>query len=114
MRGVRCRIGIEIDSNRSAVRPVIDGDRQVLDRPEREIVRNGTTAGKAEIIVEPHDVQAQPEQCSAIDRAAKSSPQVCYLIELMLKSSADLKRALIYDLRHGHAGMDGQTQRQHV
>src|SRR5262245_2220248 len=112
-RAMTRRIGIEIDAKRTAIRTVIHLDRQVIDRAEREIVRNGAIAGKTEIVVEAHDVQAEPEQAPAVD-AADGSPQICNWIELMLQPAAKLQRALGDDIGYRHAWMQRQPQRHHV
>ena len=75
---------------------------------------NGMMARKVEIIIEPHDIDAKPEQGSAIADSTKITSQVCNLITSVLQSSAHLPTGLTYDLVDGHARMNRQPHRQHV
>ena len=54
-------IGIKIDPNWTAIRAVINRDRQVLDRAKRKIVSRGAMAGKAKIVIERHNIDAESE-----------------------------------------------------
>ena len=84
-RRVQRRIDVEVDPKRLAVGAVVNRDRQVLDRTERKIVRGRAMAGKAEAVIERHDVDAQPEQRPAVDVAADIAAHVRQLIALMLQ-----------------------------
>ena len=114
-RGVQRRIGVEVDPQRTAVRAVVDRDRQILDRPERKIVRGRAVAGEAEAVVERHDVDAQPEQRPALDarrrrRGASRRADSAGAAD----ACAHPPRRLVDDLGHRHAGMQRKPQRQHV
>ncbi len=75
---------------------------------------NDAIAGKTEIIIEPHDIDAQSEQRLAISKSPEIPSQICNLITLVPQSSADLRRRLTHDFGYGHARMNRQTQRQNV
>ena len=88
------RVGIEVDPERTTIRAVVNRDRQIIHRPEREIVRNGTIARETETIVERHDIDADSEQRSPVDDSAKVPPQVCNLTAFMLQRAAHLPSGL--------------------
>ena len=76
------RIGVEIDPHRTSKRVVVESDREVFDRSERKIVRNGLVTSEAKIVVEPHDIGADAEQTVTTDVSCVS-PQIGNLIALV-------------------------------
>ena len=102
-RGVERGVGVEIDPERSAIRAVVNRDRQILDRPVRQIVRGAAVARKAQIVIEPHEVDRGAPQRAIIDQPTEISPQIRELAVLVIQQLADLPRRLADDLRNGHA-----------
>ena len=61
---------------------VVESDREVFDRSERKIVRNGLVTSEAKIMVEPHDVGTDAEQTVTTDVSCVS-PEIGNLIALV-------------------------------
>ena len=114
IRGMECRIGIEVDPKRTAVQPVVNLDRQVFDRSKRKVSCLRPIARETKIIIEPHDIEIESEQRSRVVDAAKFPPQICNLKKLVFQSVANLPGGVTDSLGHGHAGMHGEPQRQDV
>ena len=107
-------VGIEIDLQRAAVAAVVDLDRQVFDRTEREIAGFGAMPGEAEIIVEPHDIQVETEQRAAVIDVADVPAKVPNLITLVFQTAPDFRRRFADGVGHGHPGIDCKSQRQDI
>ena len=71
-------------------------------------------AGKAEAVVERHDVDAQTEQRAAIGIAAGIPSQIGELIALMLQPEANLPRSLFERFQTPSCRLYRKTQRQYV
>ena len=87
-------VGIEIDLQRAAVATVVDLDRKIFDRTEREIADFGAVTGEPEIVVEPHDIQIETEQRTAVIDVADLPPQVRDLKALVFQAAPDFRRRL--------------------
>ena len=107
-------IGIEIDLQPAAVATVVDLDRKIFDRTEGKIPDLGAMPGKAEVVVEPHDIQIETEQRAAIIDIADFPAQVGDLKALVVQAAPDFRRSRDDGVGHGHPGIDRQPQRQHV
>ena len=73
---------------------------------------NGAIAGKAEAIIEWHNVDAQAIKRATFDSQVLS--QVCKLVALMLQPAPDLIRGLANKLGYGRARMNRKPYGQHV
>ncbi len=101
-----CRIGVEVDPDRTAVAPVVNLDGQILDRSQRQVSRLGPTAGKAEIVVEPHDIEIEPEQRAVVVDPTDFAAQIRNLKTPVLKPAPDFLGRLSDQVRHGHSRID--------
>ena len=108
------RIDIDIDPQRPCIRAVVDRNRDILDRPERKIVRNRPVSAEAEPVVEPHDVDAEPEQSPVIAIRARNPAQLRQLKVLMLEHIANTNRSLCNQFPHRHVLPHRNAERQHV
>jgi len=113
-RGVQRRIDIEVEPKRRAVGAVVNGNVQVFDRTQRQIVGNASMACKAKAVVERHHVDAHAEQGPAVDLAADVMAQVGQLIALVLQIRTEPPRCPIEHIGHRHAGLQREPHRQHV
>src|SRR5436309_15533308 len=111
---VQIRIGVEVDPDLVSIQPIVNLDRQILDRTEREIEVDAAIPRKINIIVKSHDVDARPVHRSPIDDTLKIPPKISSSKLLVLQYSANFLRDLAYELGHGHRGPSRNPQRQHV
>ena len=80
---------VEIDSKRTIIEAVVNGDRKILYRPQRKITGGTVTAPEIQIVIERHDIDTKSDQALVVDDATDVSSHVCKLVTSMFQTLTD-------------------------